>query len=110
MGILDNLNLKSIIGNLDPNLLNTIIAKMGNIDFSPIVKHLEGKAAGDSKISSLVKMLKNLSSTKPQTADQLLNITKQFDATEITEALNKVEKDDIPGIQALSSALKTFIK
>lgn len=110
MGILDNLNLKSILGNLDPNLLNNVISKMGNIDFSPIVKNLEGKAAGDAKISSLVNMLKNLSATKPQNADQLLNITKKFDAKDITEALNKVEKDDIPGIQALSAALKSFIK
>ena len=110
MGLFDKLNLKSIIGDLDSNLLNSIISKLGDIDFSPIVKNLEGKAAGDTKIASLVKMLKNLSAAKPQTADQLLNITKKFDATEITEALNKVEKDDIPGIQALSTALKTFIK
>ena len=110
MGIFDKLNLKSIIGNFDPNLLNTIISKLGDINFAPIVKNLEGKAAGDPKISSLVNMLKNLSAAKPQTADQLLNITKKFDAKDITDALNKVEKDDIPGIQALSTALKTFIK
>ena len=94
MGIFDKLNLKSIIGNLDPNLLNTIISKLGDINFAPIVKNLEGKAAGDPKISSLVNMLKNLSAAKPQTADQLLNITKKFDAKDITDALNKKFGDD----------------
>lgn len=103
--------LKSIATTIDPKLFDGIIAKLGGIDFAPIIKNMEGKAKGDNSIATVLNLLKNLSAAKPATAKQLTDITSKFNAKELTSGLNKVENmDDLPGMNIISQALKTFIK
>ena len=108
MSIFDTL--KSVVGNLDGKMLDSIVGKIGAIDFSPILSKLEAPAKNDSKINILTDFLKKLSHDKPQNASQFINITKGFNSKDLAEALSKVEKLDIPGLQALAPLLKNFIK
>lgn len=103
--------LKSVVGNLDPKMLEPLVGKIGAINFAPIISNLEAKAKTDSKIAPLVNLLKTLSKEKPQNASQLLDITKGFNAKDLSQAFGKVEKlDDIPGLQMLLPLLKNFIQ
>ena len=108
MSIFDTL--KSVVGNLDGKMLDPIVGKIGAIDFSPILSKLDVLSKNDSKINILSDYLKKLSHEKPQNASQFIDITKGFDAKALSEALSKVEKLEVPGLQALAPLLKNFIK
>ena len=108
MGIFDAI--KNVVGNLDPKMLDPLVGKIGAIDFAPILKNLEGKAATDSKVALVLNFLKKLSKEKPQNASQLMNIANGFDSNELSSALDRVDKMDIPGLDMLVSLLKNFVK
>ena len=102
--------LQSVLGNKNGNLLDAVVGKIGAIEFAPILSQLDSFAKGDSKINVLSDLLKKLSREKPKNANQFSNIVNGFDAKDLSEALSKVEKLDIPGLQALAPLLKNFIK
>lgn len=108
MGFFDTVT--SVAGSLDSKIPDSIVGKIGAIDFSPILSKLETPAQNDAKLGSLTDFLKKLSHEKPQNAAQLINITKGFDTKDLAEALTKAEKLGIPGLQSLAPLLKNFIK
>lgn len=101
--------LKKVVGS-NANLLDPIVGKIGAIDFAPIIEKLEGHAKDDAKIAPVLNLLKKLSNEKPQNASQFINIANGFDAKELNEALDKIDKLNIPGIDNLIPLLRNFIK
>ena len=103
--------IKSIATQLDPKMFDSIIGNMSKINFAPIISNLESKVGTNAKLATVVNLLKSLSAAKPNTANQLVDITSKFNAKEVLEGLNIAEHmDDLPGMNIISQALKSFIK